>query len=186
MNSRIGEILDFWFIKTPSEKRFKKDPKFDLKITENFLTDYENASLNKYDDWQDTPEGCLALVILLDQFSRNMFRNNKRSFEQDSKARLIVNYAIKSGYLDQLDQNQKFFMLLPLIHSEELFDHEMAYFFLDRYLSDHPGLNDIKKFWKDHTEAIKRFNRYPHRNEILDRKSTEEEIEFLKNPNSSW
>jgi len=102
MKTRISEVLDFWFVKTPSEKRFKKDEKFDQEIKENFLIDYENASLNKYDDWQDTPEGCLALVILLDQFSRNMFRDNKRSFEQDSKARLIVNYAIKSGYLDQL------------------------------------------------------------------------------------
>ena len=74
MKTRISEILDFWFVKTPSEKRFKKDEKFDQEIKENFLIDYENASLNKYDDWQDTPEGCLALVILLDQFSRNMFQ----------------------------------------------------------------------------------------------------------------
>ena len=186
MNSRIDEILNFWFKKITPEQRFKKDEDLDHEIKNNFLIDYENASLNIYDDWQDTPEGCLALVILLDQFSRNMFRGSKKSFEQDSKARLIVNYALKSGYLELLNQDQRLFMLLPLIHSEELFDHEMAYFFLDRYLSDHPGLNDIKKSWKDHTKAIKRFNRYPHRNEILDRKSTEEEIEFLKDPNSSW
>ena len=129
MKTRISEVLDFWFVKTPSEKRFKKDEKIDQEIKENFLIDYENASLYKYDDWQDTPEGCLALVILLDQFSRNMFRGSKKSFEQDSKARLIVNYALKSGYLELLNQDQRLFMLLPLIHSEELFDHEMAYFF---------------------------------------------------------
>ena len=129
MNSRINEILNFWFEKTTPEQRFKKDEDLDHEIKNNFLIDYENASLNIYDDWQDTPEGCLALVILLDQFSRNMFRGSKKSFEQDSKARLIVNYALKSGYLELLNQDQRLFMLLPLIHSEELFDHEMAYFF---------------------------------------------------------
>ena len=115
-----------------------------------------------------------------------MFRNHKRAFEQDSKTRLIVHYAIKSNYLDEMDQSQRFFMLLPLIHSEEMFDHEMAYHFLELYLKEHPGLADIKKFWKDHTNAIKKFNRYPHRNKILGRESTKAEIEFLKGPNSSW
>ena len=86
----------------------------------------------------------------------------------------------------ELDQSQRFFMLLPLIHSEEMFDHEMAYHFLELYLKEHPGLADIKKFWKDHTNAIKKFNRYPHRNKILGRESTKAEIEFLKGPNSSW
>ena len=85
-----------------------------------------------------------------------------------------------------MDQSQKFFMLLPLIHSEEILDHEMAYFLLDKYLKDHPDLTNIKKFWQDHTKAIKQFHRYPHRNKVLGRESTEQEIEFLKGPNSSW
>ena len=186
MSPRAQAILDFWFTETPSEKRFKKDEKFDQLIREKFLNDYEKASLNEYDDWQDTAMGSLALVILFDQFSRNMFRDHKRAFEQDSKTRLIVHYAIKSNYLDEMDQSQRFFMLLPLIHSEEMFDHEMAYHFLELYLKEHPGLADIKKFWKDHTNAIKKFKRYPHRNKILGRESTKAEIEFLKGPNSSW
>ena len=77
-------------------------------------------------------------------------------------------------------------MLLPLIHSEEVSDHEMAYYLLDKYLNDHSGLVEIKRFWKAHTMAIKKFYRYPHRNKILGRKSTREEIEFLNRPNSSW
>ena len=85
-----------------------------------------------------------------------------------------------------MDQSQRFFMLLPLIHSEEITDHDMAYYLLDKYLKDHDGLVDIKKFWKDHTLTIKRFHRYPHRNKVLERESTSEEIEFLKGPNSSW
>ena len=183
---KAQNILDFWFKETPAEKRFKKDEAFDKTIREKFLKDYELASQNEYDDWQDTPFGCLALVILFDQFSRNIFRNDKRAFDQDHKTRLIVNDAVYAGFLDKMDESQRFFMLLPLIHSEEVTDHEMAYYLLDKYLKNHSGLKDIKKFWQDHTKAIRKFHRYPHRNKILGRESTIEEIEFLKGPNSSW
>ena len=115
-----------------------------------------------------------------------MFRDDKRAFDQDHKTRLIVNDAVYAGFLDTMDESQKFFMILPLIHSEEITDHEMAYYLLDKYLKDHAGIIDIKKFWKDHTKAIKKFHRYPHRNKILGRQSTPEEIDFLKGPNSSW
>ena len=183
---RAQAILDFWFKETPLEMRFKKDEKFDQKIKENFLKDYEFACQNEYDDWQDNPMSCLALVILFDQFSRNMFRGDKKSFEQDHKTRLIVNDAVYSGYLEAMNVNQRFFMLLPLIHSEEISDHEMAYYLLNKYLREHEGYNEIKKFWQDHTKAIRQFHRYPHRNKILGRESTGEEIEFLKSPDSSW
>ena len=186
MDPRAQAILDFWFKETPSKKRFKKDEKFDQLIRENFLNDYEKASLNEYDDWQDTAMGSLALVILFDQFSRNMFRNDKKAFAQDQKTRLIVNDAVYSGYLEAMNVNQRLFMLLPLIHSEEISDHEMAYYLLNKYLREHEGYNEIKKFWQDHTKVVRQFHRYPHRNEILGRESTEEEIEFLKGPNSSW
>ena len=183
---KAQNILDFWFKETSPKKRFQKHKDFDLLIKEKFLKDYELASMNEYDDWQDSTLGCLALVILFDQFSRNMFRDDKKAFEQDHKTRLIVNDAVYAGFLDEMDESQRFFMLLPLIHSEEITDHEMAYHLLDKYLKDHSELADIKKFWKDHTLAIKRFHRYPHRNEILGRESTSEEIEFLKGPSSSW
>ncbi len=183
---KAQNILDFWFKETPPKKRFQKHKDFDLLIKEKFLKDYELASKNEYDDWQDSALGCLALVILFDQFSRNIFREDKKAFEQDHKTRLIVNDAVYAGFLDKMDESQRFFMILPLIHSEEITDHDMAYYLADKYLKDHSGLSDIKKFWKDHTLAIKRFHRYPHRNEVLGRESTREEIEFLKGPNSSW
>ena len=186
MHARAQEVLNFWFVKTPAEKRFKKDLAFDQLIKDNFLKDYELASANEYDDWQDTPMSTLALIILFDQFSRNMFRDDKKAFEQDTKARLIVSDAVHAGFLEEMDQSQRLFMLLPLIHSEEILDHEMAYFLLDKYLRDHSDLVDIKKFWKDHTKVIKQFHRYPHRNNVLGRESTEEEIAFLNTPNSSW
>ena len=186
MNAKAQQILDFWFKETEPEKRFKKDVDFDQLIKKKFLKDYEIASANDYDDWQDTPLECLALVILFDQFSRNIFRDNKKAFEQDHKTRLIVNEAVYAGFLEDMDVHQRFFMILPLIHSEEITDHEMAYYLLEKYLKDHSGLDKIKKFWKDHTSAIKKFNRYPHRNKVLGRESTKEEIEFLNGPNSAW
>ena len=184
--TQAQKILDFWFKETPAEKRFKKDKIFDESIREKFLKDYELASINEYDDWQDGPLGSLALVLLFDQFSRNMFRDDKKSFEQDHKSRLIVNDSVYAGFLDEMDPNQKLFMLLPLIHSEEITDHDMAYYLLDKYLKDHPQITQIKSSWKNHTLAIRKFHRYPHRNKLLCRESTKEELAFLNEPNSTW
>ena len=179
-------ILDFWFKETPAEKRFKKDETFDQTIRNKFLKDYELASQNEYDDWQDQPMSTLALVILFDQFSRNIFRGDKKAFDQDHKARLIVNDAVYAGYLEAMNESQRFFMILPLIHSEEITDHDMAYYLLNKYLREHEDYVKIKKFWQNHTKAIRQFHRYPHRNKALGRESTLEEIEFLKGQNSSW
>ena len=186
ISDKAQEILDFWFKETPAEKRFKKDDVFDQTIKDRFLNDYELASQNEYDDWQDQPMSTLALVILFDQFSRNIFRDDKKAFAQDHKARLIVNDSVYAGYLEIMNEDQRSFMILPLIHSEEITDHDMAYYLLNKYLIGHEDFHKIKKFWKDHTKAIRQFHRYPHRNEILGRQSTEEEVAFLKGPNSSW
>ena len=183
---RAQTILDFWFKETPSEMRFKKDENFDQKIKDKFLKDYELAFQNEYDDWQDNPMSCLALVILFDQFSRNMFRNDKKAYAKDHKTRLIVNDAVYAGYLEAMNESQRFFMILPLIHSEEITDHDMAYYLLNKYLRENEDYIKIKKFWQDHTKAIKQFHRYPHRNKVLGRESTQEEILFLNRPDSSW
>ena len=186
MNQRAHKIIDFWFNKTSPEKRFKRDNSFDYEIKINFLEDYNFAKSNEYDDWLNNPKECLALIILLDQFSRNLFRDKKEAFALDQKARLAVNQGVYLGYLEELNFSERLFFLLPLIHSEELIDHERAYKLLDKYLTEHPDIETIKKFWKDHTTAIKKFRRYPHRNKILGRQSTLEEIKFLNSPNSSW
>jgi uncharacterized protein (DUF924 family) len=115
-----------------------------------------------------------------------MFRDDKKAFTQDHKTRLIVNDAVYAGYLESMNESQRFFMILPLIHSEEITDHDMAYYLLNKYLREHEGYVQIKKFWKDHTKAIQLFHRYPHRNKVLGRESTEEELAFLNGPNSSW
>ena len=186
MNSRANTIIEFWFVKTPPEKRFKREDDFDLEIRNNFMEDYNLARSGEYEDWLNKPKECLALIILLDQFSRNLFRDKKEAFDQDHKARLAVNQGIYLGHLQALNETERLFFLLPLIHSEELIDHERAYALSDKYLKNHPDIKNIKKFWVDHTRAIEKFRRYPHRNKILGRQSTDEEIKFLNGPNSSW
>ena len=183
---KINKILNFWFVETSAEQKFKKDLQFDQIIKAKFLNDYELASQNKLDDWQGTDRGCLALIILLDQFSRNLFRESGKAFEQDEKARSILIKIIANNFLDAMNENEILFALLPLIHSENISDHEKAYELMDKYLKKHSEIEKIKKFWLDHTAAIKRFGRYPHRNRALNRVSSDDEIEFLNSPNSSW
>ena len=186
MNERAKAILDFWFIQSSMEDWFEKDDKYDQKIKQLFLEDLKKTINNEYDDWQDTAEECVALVILLDQFSRNLFRDTTASFAQDYKTRLIVNEAVGRGYLEQLDQNKIHFLLIPLIHSEDIIDHIFGHKLIDAYLKSFEHFDKVKKAWNDHSVPIKKFGRYPHRNIILNRKSTLEEEEFLKQLNSSW
>ena len=132
-NDRAQNILDFWFKETSFESKFKKDDNFDKLIKENFLKDFEYARSDKYDDWQDEPQSCLALIIILDQFSRNLYRNSEKAYEQDIKSRLVLNEAVYAGFIEKIDLDQRLFMLLPLIHSEEIIDHERAYMLLNLY-----------------------------------------------------
>jgi uncharacterized protein (DUF924 family) len=183
---KAQNILDFWFKESLPEELFRQKDSFDKKIRDRFFNDYEKAIINEYDEWQDDPKSCLALIILLDQFSRNLFRNDKKAFAQDHKCRLIVNEAIDRGDLEKLDVNEKLFFLLPLLHSEEISDHVYANNLSNVHLKTHSQITLIKTSWKNHTDVLKKFKRYPHRNKALERQSTPEEIEFLNQPSSSW
>jgi len=183
---KYQEVLDFWFKESSSKDHWAKNDEYDQKIRDRFLVDVEKAIKNEYDDWQVEAKSSLALIILLDQFSRNLFRNDPKSYSQDTKARLLVTEGVDRQYLDELETSEKFFYLLPLIHSEDLQDHIYLHQLGEVFLKDNPNYEHIQKSWNDHTVVIKKFGRYPHRNEILNRKSTPEEIEFLKSPNSSW
>jgi uncharacterized protein (DUF924 family) len=183
---KAQNILNFWFKESLPEELFRQKDSFDKKIRDRFFNDYEKAIINEYDDWQDDPKSCLALIILLDQFSRNLFRNDKKAFEQDYKCRLILNEAIDRGDLVKLDIDEKLFFLLPLLHSEEISDHVYVNNLSNVHLKNHSQITLIKKSWKTHTDVLKRFKRYPHRNMILERQSTPEEIEFLNQTNLSW
>lgn len=186
VSERAKTILDFWFIESSPEEHFNQSEEFDKKIKIKFEDDYLKATKNKLEDWQDNPESCLALIILLDQFSRNLYRNSPLAFSYDYKVRLIVNEAIDRGDLETLEINQKLFLILPLIHSEDISDHIFANKLCETYLKLHPDYENIKKQFEYHTYPIKRFGRYPHRNKVMARETTIEEKEFLSKKNSSW
>ena len=143
MNERAKAILDFWFIQSSMEDWFKKDDKYDEKIKKLFLEDLKKASNNEYDEWQDTAKECVALVILLDQFSRNLYRDSSAAFAQDYKTRLIVNEAVDRGYLEELEQNKIHFLLMPLIHSEDISDHIFGHKLIDTYLKSFEHFDKI-------------------------------------------
>ena len=179
MNERARAILHFWFNESSMDERFSNNEVFDQKIKDSFFEDYEKAINNEYDKWQDNAKECLALIIVLDQFSRNLFRNNSKAYAMDKKARLIANEAIDRAYIAKLSTDEILFIILPLIHSEDLSDHMHFYKLFDTYFKDHPKYQEAKKINNLHTDIIKRFGRYPYRNKVLGRESTEKEIKYL-------
>lgn len=185
---RFQQILDFWFQpeKHPNygEKRaqwFKKDLKFDALIQQNFAQDFDQAVQGMYLQWSDHAKGCLALILLFDQFSRNMFRDSPKAFSADGKAREITRHMIDRRFFAELPNFQKTFAILPFEHSEEMEDQILSVKLCREYCD-----REEIEYAEQHYEIIKKFSRFPHRNEILGRQSTPDEIEFLKQPGSSF
>ena len=179
MNERAINILDFWFVQSSPKEKFTRNQEFDNKIKEKFLDDYQKAIKNEYDYWQKEAEDCLALIILLDQFSRNLFRNNSKAFAMDNKARQIAKNAINKKYHEKLSNDQIIFIFLPLMHSEELNDQIYCNKLIDAYLKDNKNYKEIKKFSKLHQDIISKFGRFPYRNKVLNRISTIKENQYL-------
>ena len=175
------EVIDFWFEEIQPKQRFKKDPEFDELIRSRFRTLHRKASRGLLYAWRDHPLDALAEIIVLDQFSRNMYRDSRRAFAQDVLALVLAQEAVRRKLDAELETRYKAFLYMPFMHSESAEIHEIALF-----LFDQPGLEDNYNFEVKHKEIIDRFGRYPHRNEILRRKSTAEEIEFLKQPGSGF
>ena len=180
MNERTKTILDFWFIQTSQKEKFGHNKSFDKKIRDNFLGDYLKAKKNEYDYWLDNAAECLALIILLDQFSRNLFRNNPKAFAMDNKARLVANHAIDKEYCKKLTNDQLIFIFLPFMHSEELKDQIYCGKLIETYLKNHKSYKEAKKFSQLHYDIISEFGRFPYRNKVLRRKNTIREEEYLK------
>ncbi|MCB0350841.1 MAG: DUF924 domain-containing protein [Bdellovibrionales bacterium] len=174
-------VYNFWFKELKTEQWFKKDLELDNKIAEKFKPTYEAAIKSELFSWRDTPHGALAEIIVLDQFSRNMFRGAPASFASDTIALTLAQGAIRRRLDLELKAVEKSFLYMPFMHSESLVIHEQAV-----KLFDQPGLENNLDFEIRHKKIIERFGRYPHRNEILGRTSTAEEIEFLKEPGSSF
>ena len=179
MNERAKAILHFWFKKTSHKERFNKNKVLDQKITVRFFKDYIKAANNEYDHWQNHFDECLALIILLDQFSRNLFRNNGKAFAMDNKARHIATKAINQEYHNKLKQDQIMFLFLPFMHSEELSDQIYCGKLINNYFKNNPSYEEAKKFSSLHQNIIRQFKRFPYRNKVLCRKSTKEEEQYL-------
>jgi uncharacterized protein (DUF924 family) len=185
--SRAESILDFWFAPEPRSKAgpfrlrwFISNPEFDRLCKARFLTSYELAAHGRLEDWRNQPRSCLALVLLLDQFPRNMFRDTARAFKTDAKARELSRHAIASGFDRELSPVMRMFFYLPLEHSENLKDQLESVRLARALAADNPDQAIVLKSSEEHLEVIRRFGRFPSRNHALGRQSTEEEVDFLK------
>jgi len=175
---RSEDILNFWFKEIEPKQHWVKDPVFDVLIKERFSGIHKAASECELFIWRQTAEGRLAEIIILDQFSRNMFRGTPKAFAQDALALALAQEAVALNHHELLDEPKKSFLLMPYMHSESKVIHleaEKLFKPLNNY-----------EFELKHKSIIDRFGRYPHRNEILGRESTADELEFLSQPGSSF
>ena len=182
----IHEVLNFWFFECSPEDWFKKDVDFDNALTKRFLKVHDQACIGDWREYKEEPYTLLSLIIVLDQFSRNIYRNDPRAFEQDLKALELTQYGIDKMFLQKYMPDEALFALLPLIHSEKIENHRLAHKLCSKFLINHPRYEKIKKSWSRHTEIITKFDRYPHRNFVLGRLNTKEEEIFLESFKSEW
>jgi uncharacterized protein (DUF924 family) len=168
------EIVSFWE-KAGEESWFKPHPAFDAEIRERFFETYEAGATGKLSNWSQSPNGALALILLLDQFPRNMFRGTPRAFASDKLALEIAKDAITAGHDQQVPKELHTFFYMPFMHSEELAEQERCVALMQK-----EGKQENVKYAEIHRDAIARFGRFPHRNEILGRTSTPEEIAYLE------
>jgi uncharacterized protein (DUF924 family) len=173
MVATADEIVSFWRA-AGAERWFNKDTAFDEEIRQRFLDAHEAAAGGKFSDWEQSAPGALALLILLDQFPRNMFRGDARAFATDPLARAIAAGAIVRGFDSQVPAEMRSFFYLPFEHSEDLADQE-------RGIAFHKAIGDAENLkWAElHADIIRRFGRFPHRNTVLGRTTTPEEQAFL-------
>jgi uncharacterized protein (DUF924 family) len=185
-------ILEFWFGPEGGPDWdmgravwFRPTLAFDMQCRDRFLADYEAARAGRFDRWADDPRSCLALIVLLDQLPRNMFRGSPRTYESDDKALAVARHAVAARHDHVLRPVERSFVYLPFEHAEDLAaQHEGVALFSG--LDLHPRGQEWLKIARRHMEIVARFGRFPHRNDILGRPSTPEEIEFLTQPNSSF
>ena len=173
----INEILQFWFEDIDHSRWFKKDPDFDRELAQRFGDLLTRAKNDQLDDWCDTPRGRLALIIVLDQFSRNICRGTLGAFEADPKALQLTVDGIRDGADIELSLEQRSFFYLPLRHAEDLAMQELG-LVKTRELNEAGYGTD--KYALNHLEIVERFGRFPHRNAVLGRRNTPEEDEYLK------
>lgn len=169
-----ADILTCWFTPPMSEHWFNSTPEIDANLRSRYSVLWLQATQGDLEDWKQTAEGCLALCIVLDQFPLNMFRGEAKCFSTEAQAIAVSKYAIRMGFDQQLPLDQRAFLYMPLMHSENLADQDESV-----RLFEAAGLDGSARFASHHRELIRRFRRFPHRNAILGRESTPAEIEYL-------
>ncbi len=175
------EILKFWFEEIKPAQIWIKDKNFDQLIIDRFSDVYQQATRCELYQWRETVDGRLAEIIVLDQFSRNMFRDSPKAFAFDSLALALSQQAVAMGADQEVDKAKRSFIYLPFMHSESKEIHKQALKIYQKH-----GVQGSLDFEIKHKTIIDRFGRYPHRNKVLNRESTAEEIEFLKGPGSGF
>ena len=175
------EVLDFWFSSEVKEKWYAKDHGFDRLIADKFGNLIDLVNNGELSNWQSDPKGSLASIIVLDQFTRNIFRDTPKSFAYDKKALLLAKNVINNKHAQEINLSMRSFVYMPFMHSEELSIQEQS---LELFGTLKSSVS--LKFAKEHYDIIKRFGRFPHRNKILERKSTDQEIKFLEQEHSGF
>ncbi|HET7562872.1 MAG TPA: DUF924 family protein [Rhodanobacteraceae bacterium] len=175
------DVLAFWFDEATPAQHFKKDAAFDAAIRARFADSHAAAARCELSAWRDTPAGRLAEIIVLDQFSRNLFRDDARAFGTDALALVLAQEAIRAHADRELPPARRAFLYMPFMHSESRVIHIEA-----ERLFKQPGLEHNYAFELKHKAIVDRFGRYPHRNAVLGRISSAEEVEFLQGPGSSF
>ncbi len=171
------DIINFWYSPPLSAHWFDSTPELDALIRKRYETLWEAAAAHQCDAWQTTPEGCLALCIVLDQFPLNMFRGQSKSFSTEQQAVAVCKQAVAQDFDQQLNKHLRIFLYMPLMHSEHPADQSTAV-----QLFESAGLLDNAHFARHHQQIITRFGRFPHRNAILGRQSTPAELTYLNSP----
>jgi uncharacterized protein (DUF924 family) len=184
-------VLDYWFgdgsdaARRQRELWFAGSAEVDADVRERFLPEVTRAERGEFDHWRETPRACLALIILLDQFPVMMFRGEARGYRDGDLALPVARHLVEHGFDQGYTQSEKLFAYLPFEHSEDLADQEKALELFGK-VRDLPGMAMAYDYAVKHWEVVKRFGRFPHRNEAFGRISTPEEIEFLKEPGSRF
>ncbi|MCB1724503.1 MAG: DUF924 domain-containing protein [Chromatiaceae bacterium] len=169
-----SEIIEFWFAPGMHRRWFRATPELDAEIRERFEDTWHAAALGHLDEWQTTPEGALALAIVLDQLPLNMYRGRPESFATETQAVAVTKRAVEAGFDRDLPRAQLAFLYMPLMHSESIDDQDLV---VDLFAA--AGLEDNLRFARHHRELIRRFGRFPHRNAILGRANTPGERAYL-------
>lgn len=181
------DVLDFWFGENGPDQWFEKDPAFDAAIRNRFAAAIAAAREGRLQHWADDADSCLALIILIDQFSRNVFRESPLSWSADERTLALCRLAIDRKHDQGLGTDERKFLYMPLMHSEELADQKRCVdLFAALEREDPERAERSHEYAIRHRDVIARFGRFPHRNAVLGRASTEEEVAFLREPDSSF